>query len=54
MPTYAFMCESCKKSFEVVLTVTERATSKVECPTCGGSDVTPQMTTFTAKTSRKS
>ena len=49
MPTYAFMCESCKKGFEVVLTVTERATSKVECPTCGGLDVTPQMTTFTAE-----
>ncbi len=24
MPTYTFMCERCKKSFEVVLTVAER------------------------------
>jgi putative FmdB family regulatory protein len=53
MPTYAFMCERCKKSFEVVLTVAERAVAKA-CPTCGGAQVTPQMAIFTAKTSRKS
>jgi putative FmdB family regulatory protein len=35
MPTYAFMCERCKKSFEVVLTVAERAAAKAACPTCG-------------------
>ena len=54
MPTYAFMCERCKKSFEVVLTVAERAAPKAACPTCGGAQVTPQMAIFTAKTSRKS
>jgi putative FmdB family regulatory protein len=54
MPTYAFMCERCKKSFEVVLTVAERAAAKVACPTCGGGELTPQMAIFTAKTLRKS
>jgi putative FmdB family regulatory protein len=54
MPTYMFMCERCTKSFEVVLTVAERAAAKVACPTCGGGKVTPQMAIFTAKTSRKS
>ena len=54
MPKYEFMCESCKKSFEVVLTSAERASAKVACPTCGGGTVTPQMAIFTAKTSRKS
>jgi putative FmdB family regulatory protein len=54
MPTYAFMCERCQKGFEVVLTVAERAASKAACSTCGGGQVTPQMATFTAKTSRKS
>ncbi len=53
MPTYAFKCERCKKSFEVVLTVAERAAAKAACPTCGGGQVTPQMAIFTAKTSRK-
>ena len=54
MPTYAFRCERCTKSFEVVLTVAERAAAKVACPTCGGGEVTPQMAIFSAKTSRKS
>jgi len=54
MPTYTFMCERCKKSFEVVLAVAERTAAKVACPTCGGREVTPMMAIFTAKTSRKS
>jgi putative FmdB family regulatory protein len=54
MPKYEFMCESCKKSFEVVLTAAERAAANVRCPTCGSREVTPQMAIFTAKTSRKS
>jgi putative FmdB family regulatory protein len=54
MPTYTFMCERCKKSFEMVLPVAERAAAKVACPTCGGGEITPQMAIFTAKTSRKS
>ncbi len=54
MPTYTFMCERCKKSFEVVLTVAERGAVKVACPTCGGGKVTPPLAIFIAKTSRKS
>jgi putative FmdB family regulatory protein len=37
MPKYEFMCESCKKSFEMVLTAAERAAATSTCPTCGGS-----------------
>jgi putative FmdB family regulatory protein len=54
MPTYEFMCESCRKSFEVALTVADRAAANVQCPTCGSGEVTPRMAIFTAKTSRKS
>jgi putative FmdB family regulatory protein len=54
MPKYEYMCESCQKSFEVILTATERAGGKVPCPACGGRNVTPQMAIFSAKTSRKS
>src|SRR5712691_10542273 len=54
MPKYEFMCENCRKTFEVMLTAAERAVAKVACPTCGGGEVTPQMAIFTAKTSRKS
>ena len=54
MPRYEFTCESCKKSFEVTLTLAERTNAKVQCPSCGSEKVTPQLTVFTAKTSRKS
>ena len=54
MPRYEYMCERCKKSFDVVLAGAERAAVKVQCPTCGSGAVTPQMAIFTAKTSRKS
>ena len=54
MPTYEFMCEACKQSFDVVLTAAERGTASVQCPACGSATVTPRMAIFTAKTSRKS
>jgi putative FmdB family regulatory protein len=54
MPKYEFMCESCKKRFEIMLTAAEREAGKVQCPMCGSGAVTPQMAIFTAKTSRKS
>jgi putative FmdB family regulatory protein len=54
MPTYEFMCEACKKTFDIVLTTAERATAKVQCPGCGSSKVEPRVAMFSAKTSRKS
>ena len=53
MPRYEFNCESCDKSFETTLTITERANLEVKCPTCGGDKVAPQLTVFTARTLRK-
>ncbi len=53
MPKYEFLCTSCKKSFERLLTVAERAIAKSRCPKCGSRAVTPQMVIFTARTSRK-
>ena len=53
MPTYEYLCENCKKDFEVTLTITERAKASVKCPGCGSNKVSPQMTVFSAKTSRK-
>ncbi len=54
MPRYEFLCDSCTKSFEVTLTISERTEAKVRCPNCGTEKVTPHLTIFTAKTSRKS
>lgn len=54
MPRYEFMCGKCGKRFEVILTATERDAGNVACPGCGSRAVTPQMTMFSARTSRKS
>jgi putative FmdB family regulatory protein len=53
MPRYEFRCESCGKGFEMTLTLTERANAEVNCPNCGSEKVIPQLTVFTARTSRK-
>jgi putative FmdB family regulatory protein len=53
MPTYEYLCETCKKDFEVALTITERAKASVRCPGCGSDKVSPRMSVFSAKTSRK-
>ena len=54
MPTYEFICDGCKKRFTVTLTMSERTNAKTQCPSCESKKVTPQLTAFTAKTSRKS
>jgi len=53
MPIYEYLCESCKKGFEITLSISERAKVSVKCPGCGSNKVSPQMTVFSAKTSRK-
>ena len=54
MPRYEFMCETCKKGFEVTMSIAELEKGKLRCPTCKGTKVVPQMGPFSAKTSRKS
>ena len=54
MPRYDFMCEKCKKPFEATMTISERATARVQCPTCHGTEVTPQLGSFMTQTSKKS
>jgi putative FmdB family regulatory protein len=53
MPIYEYLCESCQKGFEMTLSISERAKASVTCPGCGSKKVSPQMTVFSAKTSRK-
>jgi len=36
MPRYEFMCEKCKKLFELTMTIGEREKGKVMCPKCKG------------------
>ena len=43
MPRDEFLCEKCKKVFEVTMTIAERGTAKVRCPTCKGTKIAPQL-----------
>lgn len=54
MPRYEFMCEKCRKPFEVTLTISEREKGQVKCPRCKGTKVAPQLSSFMAQTSKKS
>ncbi len=54
MPRYEFLCEKCKKSFELTMTISERERSKPRCRTCKGTTVIPQFSGFTAQTKKKS
>ena len=54
MPHYEFMCEECKKRFELIMTISEREKGKVKCPKCKGPKVVPQLGGFMAQTSKKS
>ncbi len=54
MPTYEFVCTKCLKEFSLTLTIKEREATTPACPTCGATELEPRMTSFFAKTSRKS
>ena len=54
MPTYEFRCESCRKSFSVILSLADYEKKKYKCPKCGGKKVKQQITAFQAVTSKKS
>ena len=54
MPRYEFVCEKCKKPFELIMTISEREKGEVKCPKCKGSEVVPQLGTFMTQTSKKS
>jgi putative FmdB family regulatory protein len=54
MPRYEFMCENCKKPFELAMTMSKREKAKVRCPKCKGAKVVPQLGGFMARTSKKS
>ncbi len=54
MPRYEFLCEKCKKPFELTMTISEREKTKVKCPKCKGTKVVPQLGGFMAQTPKKS
>ena len=54
MPTYAYRCEQCGTSFEETQSMAEHEAGTPPCPKCGGENVVGVISTFFAKTSKKS
>jgi putative FmdB family regulatory protein len=54
MPFYEFACQDCRKQFSLVLSIKERESGRVTCPECGSTKVTPLISSFMVKTSKKS
>lgn len=54
MPTYDYACKECGKKFSLVMLISEYATAKVACPKCKSKKVARVLSTFYAKTSKKS
>ncbi|CAB1058071.1 hypothetical protein D1BOALGB6SA_2827 [Olavius sp. associated proteobacterium Delta 1] len=54
MPTYDFYCEKCKKSFSMVISITNYEKKKFRCPKCQGRALKQQITSFQTVTSKKS
>jgi putative FmdB family regulatory protein len=54
MPTYEFYCEECKKSFIIILSISEYEKEKYSCPKCKTKKLKQQILSFQTVTSKKS
>ena len=54
MPTFEFYCEECKKSFSLILSISEYEKEKYNCPKCKGNKLKQQISSFQTITSKKS
>lgn len=54
MPVYEYRCKECNKEFTVTMSISEKESKKVTCPSCKKESVEQLITPFMTKTSRKS
>lgn len=55
MPAYEYVCNDCKKEFTVFLSIKEfESKPKIICPHCQSDNAAKKLTSFFAKTSKKS
>ena len=54
MPRYEFLCEKCKRPFELIMTISEREKGEVKCPKYKGTKVVPELGGFMVFFSRGS
>ncbi len=55
MPTFEYACIDCGKDFLIFLSIKEyEANPKITCPNCQSDHVKRKLSSFSAKTSKKS
>jgi putative FmdB family regulatory protein len=54
MPSYAFFCKDCQKTFNVTMTLQDYEKGRVTCPKCKGKKIEQRPAAFFAVTARKS
>jgi putative FmdB family regulatory protein len=54
MPIYEYVCQKCKKSFELVRRITENGRKAATCPKCASKKVERSWSSVSVATSRKS
>ena len=54
MPMYDYKCKECNQECLLALTLKEHERGEATCPSCGSKNLEQLMTSFTARTSKKS
>ncbi len=52
MPIYEYICQDCKREFEVIRPM-NRADAPMACASCGGEDIKRQISVFYAESGGK-
>ncbi len=53
MPTYSYLCQACRKSFSVQITMAEHDKARTKCPKCGGRKVQQKIGAFSVRTKKR-
>jgi putative FmdB family regulatory protein len=48
MPIYEYLCDDCGNKFEKLVRSSQAASMSIECPSCGETHVTEQLSRFAA------
>jgi len=54
MPIYEYQCEECGKDFTVVMRISEHGQIEIKCEHCKSPKIHQKLSSFYAKTSKKS
>jgi putative FmdB family regulatory protein len=54
MPQYEYVCNKCKKTFSLIMTLAEYDKGNVACPKCKSKKVEQKVAPFFTVTSKKS